>query len=253
MHNGGQTACSKMIFDSGSSSSVGVDDNATADPTSIGIWASGEAAAKTDLFGGKAEARTGFLNTGTDEGQGVALSDFNLKTSSVYSLVFANSGLSLLTAVHGGGDGAGYADSSELGLTLTGNNLPDTTIAYDDPSKLAAVHCANNNFATGFCGNLLTHTAAGGLLPSVSGSGSMISGNDGAGRIALATALASVTVTFAQQWASKPVCFAQDETTLARNPVVVSSIDNTSVTFKPVGPTSFGATDNISYQCTGFQ
>lgn len=253
MNNGQETVCNKVIFDSGSHG-TGVDNGVTADPTSIGVWVENDGD-KIELADGKIEARTGFLNTGTLENAGVALANFNITTSSDYSVVFANSGRSHLAQLHGAADGVGYADSSELALTLTANDLGDTTIYYDNPNSpyVAAIHCSNNVFASTFCGNLLNHTAAGGLLPSVSGS-STVSGNDSAGRISVGGTPSTITITFAQPWASTPVCFAEDETNSAKNPVSVSNPSSTSITLKAFGASSsFANSDKVSYQCTGFK
>lgn len=251
MNNGQETVCNKVIFDSGSHG-TGTDNGVTADPTSIGIWVEADGD-KIEIADGKAEARTGFLNTGTAENNGVALANFNLVTSSDYSLVFANSGRSNLGQLHGAADGAGYADSSELGLTLVADDMPASTIYYDDPTKLATLHCANDSFAAPFCNNLLNHTAAGGATPTVPG-GASVTGNDGAGRVMLgASPGMSFTLTFAIPWASTPVCFAQDETTTGRNPVVASAVTPASVTFRTNNSTGFNGTDKISYQCTGFK
>jgi hypothetical protein len=129
-------------------------------------------------------------------------------------------------------------------------------VYYDDPSKLSAVHCANNNLSSSFCSNLLTHTAAGGPTPALGSTAgtSTIVGNDGSGRVTVgSSAIINLPVIFALPWASTPVCFAQDETTPARNPVTVLAISSIAVTFKPTGTTLFNASDNISYQCTGFK
>lgn len=250
MNNGQETVCNKMIFDSGSNGNV--DDNDTADPTSVGIWVEGSGD-KIELAQGKAEARTGFLNTGTTENNGVALSNFNLTTSNPNSIVFANTGRSNLAQLHGAAIGVGYADSSEVSLTLTGNVLQSTQIYFADlVSTPPTVFCANNSFATTFCSNLLQNPAAGGGLPNLNGAGgsSTISGSDGAGWIVAGLHPGTViTLIFAHPWANTPVCFAQDETTRGSNPIYAAPT-TTQVVFNFTTAASQG--DQIAYQCTGF-
>ncbi|HSC19859.1 MAG TPA: hypothetical protein VLC74_13200 [Rhizomicrobium sp.] len=258
MNNGQETVCNKMIFDSGSggAASGGIDNNDTADPTSVGIWVEGDGD-KIELADGKVEARTGFLNTGINENNGVGLSNFNFTTSDLYSLVFANSGRSNISQLHGSPSGAGYADSSELGLTLTASDLDTTSVYYDDPTKLSTLHCANNVFATSFCGNLLTHVAAGGTAPVVAApmtaTSAVISGNDNAGRVTFSSGLVAtqtLTINFAAPWSTPPVCLAQVESSMP-NLGTASSVTTTSVAFKFAGNVTAGQT--VSFQCLGFK
>jgi hypothetical protein len=254
MNNGQETVCSKMIFDSGSTGNL--DNNATADPTSVGIWVEGDGD-KIELADGKAEARTGFLNTGVGENNGVGLSNFNLTTGSDYSLVFVNSGRSNISQLHGAARGAAYADSLELGLTLTADDLNATTLYYDDPAQLAVLRCANNSFATPFCGNLLTHVAAGGTAPAVAAPltaiAAGVSGNDNAGRITFPSSMVAtqtVTLNFAALWSAPPVCLAQVESSTP-NLGTASSVTPTSVSFKFATNVLPGQT--VSFQCIGFK
>jgi len=255
MNNGQETVCSKMVFDSGSGGAVsgGIDNNDTADPTSIGIWVEGDGD-KIELADGKVEARTAFLNTGTQENNGVGLNNFNLSTNSDFSVAFANSGRSNLSQLHGSAKGAGYADSSQLGLTLTSNDLDAVSVYYDDPSQLASVRCANNSFATPFCSHAV-HLGAGGAVPVITsgaGSAAIFNGNDGSGRITTGGSGigSSIVLTFATVWTAPPVCLAQDETAVGGNPVMATA-NATSVTF--TRSSTFGSGHNISYQCVGFK
>jgi hypothetical protein len=251
MNNAQETVCNKVIFDSGSSGNL--ENNDTADATSVGIWVEGSGD-KIELSGGKTEARTGFLNTGTDENNGVVLSDFNFTTDNDYSVVFANTARSVLANLHGGATGVGYADSSQLSLTLTGNVLQGTQIYFDDPVLTPpTVSCANNIFGTTLCSNLLQHAAAGGGLPKLNGAGGgspTISGSDGAGRIVVGSqAGLAITLTFANPWPNTPVCFAQDETTSGSNPVYTAPTATKVVFNFHAAPSQF---DHVAYQCTGF-
>lgn len=258
MNYGHETVCNKIVFDSGSNGIVNVQVDDTADPTSYGIWIEGSGD-KTELTDGKMEARTGFLDTGTGN-DGASLSDFNFATGNDYSVVFAagNTARAVLANLHGGSSGIGYADSSESSLTLTGSDLQKVSVYFDDPSKFSQqVSCANDTFATPVCSNSLTHIIAGGTIPTISGtattSTSSIAGNDSVGRIAIGSSLPtgkSLKITFGTAWAAKPVCFAQDETTKASNPVIVTSISVNAVTFQ-LAATPLAA-DNVSYHCIGF-
>ena len=93
----------------------------------MGLWIEGDGD-KIELGQGKVEARSAFINTGDPANDNVTLTNFNLRTSNDNSVVFANSATTTFGEVHGGADGAGYADSTETALTITGTMLPDTTV-----------------------------------------------------------------------------------------------------------------------------
>jgi len=253
-NNGQETVCSKLIFDSGAGGVI--DDNDTADPTSVGIWTEGDAD-KIEFSQGKSEARTPFLNTGDPANDNVTVSNFNFRTNNDYSLSFANTATTVLSDIHGGASSAGYADSAQKALSLTGNNLANTSLYFDDPTAFRkTTNCANNIFASSPCGDLLGRAVLGGTAPALGGTLAglgTVSGNDMTGRIALGpiTATSTLILNFAASWPSPPVCFAQVETSGTQNLGTASSVSTTLVTFKFA--TNLSNNQVVSYQCLGFR
>jgi hypothetical protein len=253
MNSGQETVCNKIIFDSGSGGTGSPDDSATADPTSVGIWIEGNGD-KIELADGKVEAATDFLNLGNPatENDGASLANFNFAGSSS-GVVFASASRTVINGVHGSASGIGYSDSTGLSLAVTGSVLENLSVYYDDPTLVSQnTFCANNFFASSFCSSLLQHVAFGGSAPSVAGGGASatVAGNDGAGRITLGSSPTNaITLSFSAAWANAPVCFAQDETTPAKNPGTATATDVNSVTFAFVSTPA--GSDKISYQCIG--
>lgn len=96
-------------------------------------------------------------------------------------------------------------------------------------------------------GRLITTGAAPAL--SSCGTNSTIVGNDNAGKVTIGTGTpAACTLTFAVAFANAPSCYANDETTQAKNAIQATSTTTTVVlTLAAAAVTS----DVISYICIG--
>ncbi|MBV9990910.1 MAG: hypothetical protein JOZ72_06410 [Alphaproteobacteria bacterium] len=115
------------------------------------------------------------------------------------------------------------------------------------------------DFATDTLGDMWWrgHLLSGGSAPALSGGGlggsPSVAGNDNAGRITVGSAPSATafTITFAQPWPNAPVCFAQDESNTAKNPIIATFVSTTSVTFSAAANPAAG--NKISYSCVGFR
>lgn len=115
------------------------------------------------------------------------------------------------------------------------------------------------NFAAFSNGNTWTrgHEIYIGSAPTPSGTigtGSAIAGNDNVGVLTVGSSPGSgtITLTFNVAWTLRPVCFFQDETTAASNPIRPTTIDTTHAVLTSASG-SFAANDNISWNCAGYK
>ena len=101
------------------------------------------------------------------------------------------------------------------------------------------------------------HVTLNGSAPGIATAGGStspaIAGNDHVGRVTIGSSpsTATLTLTFAKSFANAPVCAAQDESTTAKDPVYVTSVSTTAVTFTAAA--TFAASDAVSYRCLAFR
>lgn len=133
------------------------------------------------------------------------------------------------------------------------------TSVYHAIEIFAKSSSANPQFAVWSNGSTWSagHRISTGAVPTFSGTigtGSTTAGNDSSGTLTVGSSPGSGTITdtFAAIWAIRPVCFFQDETTLAANPVRPTTI-NTTYAVLTSASGSFTAGDVISWNCNGYK
>lgn len=156
--------------------------------------------------------------------------------------------------------------SSTQFTVITRGLYSTTSVAHSNGATVsdaelitARLHTAPVNFASFSNGNTWTrgHAIYTGSTPTPTGTigtGSSIAGNDNAGVLTIGSSPGSgtITITFAVAWTVRPVCFFQDETTLAANHVRPTTIDTTHAVLTSASG-SFAASDVISWMCSGYR
>jgi hypothetical protein len=155
------------------------------------------------------------------------------------------------SAINGGATGAQFSSSNASGTfaTLVPNRAAtsSTGIGADTAGDVSVVVGANEDVRF----DASHHTTLKGGAPS--SSGNTVVGNDLVGRITLGSGGSAVILAFNQFWTNTPICFAQDETTAAANPLYASTTNPINVTFTVTGSTNMAASDKISYRCLGYR
>lgn len=97
------------------------------------------------------------------------------------------------------------------------------------------------------------HTTWKGTAPTVvAGTSPSIVGNDNVGRVTVGTSPGTtVEVDFANSWGHAPICTADDETTAAKNPLNVTTVNTNKVIVTAAA--TLVASDNVSYSCRGYR
>lgn len=150
------------------------------------------------------------------------------------------------------GNSVGLVIASTTGnIGNTGTSTPFATLSIENKTQSSATSSlfviASTTNATLFSIDAKGHQVTGGPTPTISGGTSSVSGNDNNGTITVAgTLLTSVTLTFANAWASAPDCVASDNS-LAFN-TDPTSVSTTQVVF---GFTASVNSGTVSYICAG--
>lgn len=146
---------------------------------------------------------------------------------------------------------AGVIDATQkwgIGTTTPFAHLSVSATSSTDVSPLFAVATSSGQASTTiYMIDSKGHQITGGFTPTISGGTSSVAGNDNNGTITVTgVALTSVTLTFANAWASAPDCQESDNSTAIT--ADVTSISTTQVVFGFSAGINSGT---IWYKCTG--
>lgn len=122
-----------------------------------------------------------------------------------------------------------FDTSGRVGIGTTSPTAVLTVQASTTSSTANLLSVASTTYSA-FTIDSKGHYITGGTTPGISGGTSSVVGNDNAGTITIVgTLLTSVTITFANAWASAPVCTESDNSTAVTGDV--SSVSTTQVVF----------------------
>lgn len=186
-------------------------------------------------------------------GAGTAARDLNINSVSSKINLQSNgtTKFTVGTTINGSANGAqiASANASATAATLIPNRAASssTGMGADAAGDISLVVGANEDVRF----DAAHHTTLKGGAPS--STGNTVVGNDLVGRVTLGSGGSTVTIIFNQLWANTPICFAQDETTAAANPLYASIANTVYVRFSVTASTNMATGDNISYRCLGYR
>ena len=186
-------------------------------------------------------------------GAGTAARDLNINSVSSKINLQSNgtTKFTVGTTINGSANGAqiASANASATAATLIPNRAASssTGMGADAAGDISLVVGANEDVRF----DSSHHTTLKGGAPS--SAGNTVVGNDLVGRVTLGSGGSAVTLIFNQLWTNTPICFAQDETTAAANPLYASIANTVYVRFSVTASTNMATGDNISYRCVGYR
>lgn len=174
------------------------------------------------------------------------------------SAVNQNSGQTNISTGTANSAGLGLSGNLVLTTGTTGNgnsgDISLTSGATSGTGNSGNIKLAVGTSSSGTLGVILNsaHISSTGTTPAVSACGTSpsIVGNDDIGRITVGTGgtATSCTITFSSAWANAPICMVTDETT---SKLLTPAPTTTSLVISAI--LAFNASDNLSYQCFGYQ
>jgi hypothetical protein len=198
------------------------------------------------------------LNIGTEKGGTGTARDVTVNANSG-KINLQNNGTTKFTVgtnLDGPSNGARLTstNASSTVATLVPNRaaITSTGMGADAAGDASIIIGANEDVRFDWAHHTTFKGGATATTASSNGTAATLVGNDVVGRITLGTAPnTQVALTFANSWSNAPICFAQDETTYAKNPLIATASATAAVTFTAAAAMVMG--DSISYRCVGYR